>query len=125
MSSNCLTLNPSKTEFLVIGLPKRLEKLNHLHLRIDVVLSPVDSARDLGVIFDSNLTLSDHISAVSKSCLNKIRDLRRILNIIDRTTACTITTSLVYSKLYYFFYLISHPQMVFNLFLNLPLMMLL
>ena len=29
MSSNFLSLNPSKTEFLVIGLPKQLEKLNH------------------------------------------------------------------------------------------------
>ena len=29
ISSNFLSLNPSKTEFLVIGLPKQLEKLNH------------------------------------------------------------------------------------------------
>ena len=35
MSSNLLSLNPSKTEFLVIGLPEQLEqKLNHptIHL---------------------------------------------------------------------------------------------
>jgi hypothetical protein len=103
MSSNFLSLNPSKTEFLVIGLPKQLEKLNHptIHLPNDVILSPVDSARNLGVIFDSNLTFSNHISAVSKSCLYHIRDLRRIRNTIDHTTACTIATSLVHSKLDY------------------------
>ena len=103
MSSNFLSLNPSKTEFLVIGLPKQLEKLNHptIHLPNNVILSPVHSARNLGVIFDSNLTFSDHISAVSKSCLYHIRDLRRIRNTIDRTTACTIATSLVHSKLDY------------------------
>ena len=58
MSSNFLSLNPSKTEFLDIGLPKQLEQLNHptIHLPNDVILSPVDSARNLGVIFDSNLT---------------------------------------------------------------------
>ena len=50
---------------------------------------------------DSNPTLSDHISAVSKPCLYHIRNLRRIRNIIDRTTACTIATSLVHSKLDY------------------------
>ena len=57
MSSNFLSLNPSKTAFLVIGLPKQLEKLNHstIHLPNDVILSPVDSARNLGVIFHSNL----------------------------------------------------------------------
>ena len=61
-----------------------------IHLPNDVIFSPVDSAHDLGVIFDSNLTFSDHISAVSKSCLYHIRDLKRIRNTIDRTTARTI-----------------------------------
>ena len=62
ISSYFLSLNPSKTEFLVIGLPKQLEKLYHptIHLRNDVILSPVDSARNLGIIFDSNITQSDH-----------------------------------------------------------------
>ena len=66
MSSNFLSLNPSKTEFLIIGLPKQLEQLNHpiIHLPDDVISSPVDSARNLGAIFYSNLTFSDHISAV-------------------------------------------------------------
>ena len=69
MSSNFLFLNPSKTEFLVIGLSKQLEKLDHATICLpnDVLLSPVDSACNLGVIFDGNLTISDHISAVSKS----------------------------------------------------------
>ena len=56
MSSNFLSPNPSKTEFL-IGLPKQLEKLNHptIYLPNDAIFSPIDSARNLGVIFDSNL----------------------------------------------------------------------
>ena len=64
-------------------------------------LSPVYSARNLGVIFDSNLTFSQHISAVSKSCFYHIRDLRRIWNTIDHTTACTIATALIHSTLDY------------------------
>ena len=38
-SSNFLSLNPSKTEFLVLGLPKQLDKLNHPtnHLPNDVI----------------------------------------------------------------------------------------
>ena len=31
MSSNLLSLNPNKTEFLVIGTPQQLSKLNNLH----------------------------------------------------------------------------------------------
>jgi hypothetical protein len=63
----------------------------------------VKSARNLGVIFDSSyfISYSEHISAISKSCFNHIRDLRRLRNSIDQTTACTIATALVHSKLDY------------------------
>jgi hypothetical protein len=61
----------------------------------------VKSARNLGVIFDSTLTYSEHIFAISKSCFNHIRDPRRIRNSIDQTTACSITTALVHSILDY------------------------
>jgi hypothetical protein len=57
MSSNFLSLNPS--EFLFVGLPQQLSKLSNPinHLLSNVILSPVHSAPNLGVIFDSNLTL--------------------------------------------------------------------
>jgi hypothetical protein len=49
MSKNFLTLNPSKTEFLVIGLPQQLSKLNSptIHLPKNVTFTHVDSARNL------------------------------------------------------------------------------
>ena len=72
-----------------------------IHLPNNVTLSPVYSARNLGVLFDSNLTFSQQISAVSKSCFYHIRDLRRIWNTINHTTACTIAISLIHSKLDY------------------------
>ena len=83
--TNFFSLNPSKTEFLIIGLPQQLSKLRSptIHLPNDVTLTPVDSARNLGVIFDNNLSFSQHISAISKSCFHDIRDLRRIRNTID------------------------------------------
>jgi hypothetical protein len=103
MSSNFLSLNPSKTEFLIIGLRQQLAKLNHptISLPNSVTLCPVKSARNLGVIFDSTLSYSEHISAISKSCFNHIRDLRRLRSSIDQTTACTIVTALIHSKLDY------------------------
>ena len=64
-------------------------------------IQPVSSARNLGIIFDSNLSFSDHISYISKSCFSHIRDLRRIRNTLDHKTACTIATSLIHSKLDY------------------------
>jgi len=93
MSSNFLSINPSKTEFLILGLPQQLYKLDNppINLPNNVILSPpVDSARNLGVIFDKNLAFAQYNSSISKSYFHNICDLRRIHNSIDQTTACTI-----------------------------------
>jgi len=62
MSSNFLSLNPSKTEFLIFGL-QQLTKLDNptIYLPNNVILSPDDSACNLGVIFDKNLSFAKHI----------------------------------------------------------------
>jgi hypothetical protein len=112
MPANLLSLNQSKTEFLLIGLPKHLSKVSDAALPMpsNVTITPSVSARNLGVIFDSFLTMSDHISSVPKSGLPSIRDLRRIRNTLDSTTTKTIATSLIHSKVDY----------CNSLFLNLP-----
>jgi hypothetical protein len=81
--------------------PHQLLKLTNpiIHLPNDVTLLPVNSAHNLGVLSDSNLTFSQHISAVSKSRLYYIGDLRRICNTINRTTAGTVAISPIYSTL--------------------------
>jgi len=83
-----------KTEFLLIGLKQQLAKLHHHSL--------THSARNLGFIFDEHLiTLSNKISALSKSCYSHIRELRCIRPYLDFKTASTIATSIVHSKLDY------------------------
>jgi len=64
-------------------------------------LNTTHSARNLGFIFDEHLTFSDQISAISKACYYHIRQLRCIRPYLDSTTACTIATSIVHSKLDY------------------------
>ena len=103
MTSNFLALNPSKTEFLLIGLPHQLAKLTHTSLTLsdNTTISPAASARNLGITFDCNLSYKQHIRSLSKSCFYHIRDLRRIRSTLDFDTARTIATSLVHSKLDY------------------------
>jgi hypothetical protein len=103
MSSNLLALNPSKTEFLVIGTPQQLSKLNNPVLLFDAIttISPVTSARNLGILFDNHLSFDKQITALSKSCFYHIRDLRRIRDTLDFSTSCIVATSLVHSKLDY------------------------
>jgi len=52
MTANLLTLNSSKTEFLLIGLKNQLAKIHNSSLHIS------HSARNLGFIFDEHLTLT-------------------------------------------------------------------
>ena len=103
MASNFLSLNPAETEFLLIRPPAQLSKIDNPTLTIssNTTIQPVSSARNLGIIFDSNLSFSDHISYISKSCFSQIHDLRHIRNTLDHKTACTIATSLIQSKLDY------------------------
>ena len=79
MNLNKLLLNPSKTEFLLIGTKQQCLKfsdLTNLSLSNDII--PVSSsARNLGFIFDSDMSFSEQINSVSKSCHFHIRDICR------------------------------------------------
>ena len=59
-------MNPAETEFLLIGLPAQLTEIHNPTLTIpgNTTIQPVFSARNLGNIFDSNLSFSDHIDDV-------------------------------------------------------------
>ena len=103
MNLNKLLLNPSKTEFLLIGTKQQRLKfsdLTNLSLSNDII--PVSSsARNLGFIFDSDMSFSDQINSVSKSCHFHIRDTRRIRHLLPLSTATALANSLVSSKLDY------------------------
>ena len=55
----------------------------------------------LGFIFDSDMSFSDQIKSVSKSCHFHIRDIRRIRHLLPLSTATALANSLVSSKLDY------------------------
>ena len=103
MSSNYLTLNPSKTEFLLIGLPQQTSKIVNpsLSLPTTIPIIPSLSAKNLDFIFDSTLSLSKQISSLSSGFHYHIRDLRRIRHTLDSTTTTTIATALVHSRIDY------------------------
>jgi hypothetical protein len=58
------------TEFLVIGSPQQLSKLSNLSLIFDsaTTITPVNSPRNLGIVFDNHLSFNDQVTALSKSC---------------------------------------------------------
>ncbi len=68
MANNFLLLNSEKTEVLIIG-PKNHKSNNLEHcLTLDgCSLDSSSSVRNLGVLFDSNLSFDSHVSSICKS----------------------------------------------------------
>ena len=103
MNLNKLLLNPSKTEFLLIGTKQQRLKfsdLTNLSLSNDII--PVSSsACNLGFIFDFDMSFSEQINSVSKSCHFHIRDIHRIRHLLPLSAATALANSLVSSKLDY------------------------
>ena len=102
-TNSCSLLNPSKTELLLIGTSQKRKKLSDVtSISLDNTTIPVStSARNLGFIFDSDMSLTSQVNLVSKSSHFHIRDIRRIRNLIPISIAITLANSLVSSRLDY------------------------
>jgi hypothetical protein len=103
MTANMLKLNPDKTEFIVFGSEKQRKMLSNC-FPIDILgndLSPANKVKNLGVILDSGLSLSDHVSLVSRQCYVNLRDFRRIRRYLSKEVAISVANSLVSSRLDY------------------------
>ena len=103
MESSKLKLNPDITDLIIIGTKQQRNKvINHFPVKLlGSDTFPSDTVRNLGVIFDSDFNFRQHISQVCKSCFYHIRDLRRIRRHIPISTAKTISTALISSRLDY------------------------
>ena len=95
IKSSKLKLNSDKTEFIIIGTKQQRHKLsNHFPVKLlDNDISPYDSVRNVGAIFNSDFSFHTHVSNICKSCFYHIRDLRRIWRHIPLSTAKTISNA--------------------------------
>ena len=101
-TSNRLTLNPTKTEFLIIGTRQQRAKLSPVTLTLSgTELVPVSAARNLGVVFDSELSYKSQISKVCQTSFLHIRQIRRVRHLLDLNSAILLANSLVSSRLDY------------------------
>ena len=101
MSSNRLLLNPSKTELIWLGTSHRLLHCEGLSMTVcgaDVRL--VECVRDLGVLIDSNMTLSNHVNNVAGICFYQLRQLRIIRRSLT-TDAAHSLVALIHTRVDY------------------------
>ena len=103
MSANKLKLNPEKTEFIQIGSKNNRKQLLP-HFPINILgnqVSLAQSVRNLGVVFDSNFSFSDHVSQVIKSTRVHARDIYINRRLLDLNTSVLLANALVSSRLDY------------------------
>ena len=81
MARNRLKLNEEKTQVIWLGRPTRqqLDKVMVQTLELQNATVPFSSVvNDCGVLLDSELTMSNQIEALSRSCFFHLRRLRSI-----------------------------------------------
>jgi len=100
LSSNRLIVNPTKTEYLLVGTDcQRVKVISSSVTFKGNTLTPSPTVHNLGVTFDSNLTLKNHVSSVCRSSYCVIRQLRQIRSSLDHNSSVLLSNALVSSKL--------------------------
>ena len=98
MISNKLSVNPNKMEYLLfnqITIP-------NCNINIDSkIILPNILAKNLGVTFQSEMSMEKHISALVKFCFLQLRNFHRICPFISITAAITLANAFVYSHFNY------------------------
>ena len=102
MIENKLKLNDDKTEVIFLGTRVRLDQINSASIMIgDIEISPAEMVKNLGVIFDKNLNLEEHVKNVCKSVFYHVKNLWRIRKFLNQEQANIAAHAFITSKLDY------------------------
>ena len=100
MTTNMLKLNGEKTEFFVATSPHFKKLMPVVHLKIgDDTISPSETIRNLGIIFDDVMSMSNHVTSLSRNVSYHLRNIARIRRFMDFNTSSNVIRSLVLSRL--------------------------
>jgi hypothetical protein len=79
LTSNRLKMNPDKTEFIWFASRQRLQQVVQQNLSVNQVdIAPSRVVRNLGVLMDNCLTLTDHVTKTVQSCFYQLRQLKHV-----------------------------------------------
>ena len=102
MGSNRLKLNQDKTQMIWVGTRQQLSKVSATELVLSSAVVRFSTAvSDLGVLIDSQLTLSDHVASVCRSCFFQLRQLRLVRGSLTSDSVNTLVHAFISSRLDY------------------------
>ncbi len=100
MKEHHLQLNLAKTELLVFPATPTLHHDFTIQLGSSTI-TPSASVRNLGVIFDDQLTFKKHIAKTARSCRFALHNIRKIRPFLTEHAAQLLVQALVISRLDY------------------------
>ena len=102
MTKNRLKLNDEKTEVILLGTEDKRIATNLNSIKVcESEIKIVDKVRNLGLIFDSKLSMTEHINFIVKTCYFHLRRLGRIRPCLTKEAAATIALATIISRLDY------------------------
>ena len=100
MIKNKLKLNDEKTEFLIVSSKQQQKRISTSNIMIgDCSVQAVDSARNLGAVFDRALDMDTHITALCQAAYYQLRNIRSIRNVLSRPITEILVHTFVTSRL--------------------------
>ena len=102
MAANFLKLSDDKTKIIVMGKPSTIDKLGKLTLKIGSAdISLIASARNLGIQFQRDLSLDDHVSSTVGAANYQLNNLSKTRSCLDKDTNEKLVHTFVTSRLDY------------------------
>ena len=102
-SDNFLKANPTKTEIMLFGTPEGIRSANIKSLTVAGETAAVSGkpVRNLGMLFDSQLTMKPQVNAILRSGYFHLRNIARVRNELTEPATKSLIQALVLSRLDY------------------------
>ena len=100
--TNLLKLNDSITEFILLGTNQQIKLVQDISIKIgDDVIHPVQSIRNLGFWYDSDMKNTSHINKLVSTSFINLQNISQIRWILNKDTCKILVQALVMSHLEY------------------------
>jgi len=99
MANTRLKLNEDKTQVIWLETRQQLSTITAQSVTLpNATVQFTNNVNDLGVLLDSQLTMADYISALSRSCFFQLRQLRSIKQSLTVEATKTLVNAFVSSS---------------------------
>ena len=101
-SENHLKLNDDKTEFVIIGKKSLLKNVQNVNIKLGRSIIPnAKSAKNIGAILDTEMSMEDHIAKVVRACFMQLRRIAHVRQYLSKEATEILVNSSVTSRLDY------------------------